>query len=374
MGDTVFQAQQSQLAEDLRSSLAELCTSEPDPDLIDLLFAWSVASSSTFILGRAAGVNLLRDLPAARRLREEYNAQRANSSWTSLIPIPGTWFRWVGLPVEVEWIRKMQDRFAEGTLAGPTTDTAEARSTPYGYLKAAMEGKGRNDGKFNQLSTKDMSEISSEMQDHVIAGIDTSLAALAACAWQLSLEHNREWQNKLRDEVRPFHGQIQARDIDQLPILNAVIKETLRLFPPAAGCQPRVTNRTMDISRPGCPASIPAGRTVHAQAWTLHRNNDVFDRPEEWLPARWLSCNREERKTMDAWFWAFGSGSRKCIGEFLADGSLKVAIAAIWSRFETQATEKTKFALSQGLLALPIPTDGYFIRLNVHRVETSQES
>ena len=50
--------------------------------------------------------------------------------------------------------------------------------------------------------------------------------------------------------------------------------------------------------------------------------------------------------------------------------SLKLALTAIWSQFETRATENTKITLSGGVLALPLPNnDGHFIRLCVDKLE-----
>ena len=148
---------------------------------------------------------------------------------------------------------------------------------------------------------------------------------LTSCVRQLSV--NLDWETRLRQEVRlsPAHSR---RDFDQLPILDAVIRETLRLYPPVAGGQPRNTNKMVVL----CEVEVFSGAQVSAQAWTLHREGNVFGEDvESWRPDRWLNCSlgSERRKEMYRWFWAFGSESRKCIGEELGLSNLRVAIASI---------------------------------------------
>jgi cytochrome P450 len=106
------------------------------------------------------------------------------------------------------------------------------------------------------------------------------------------------------------------QDIDSLPILHAVVMETLRLHPAIPGGQPRST------PSPSCTlagyANIPGGMRVNAQAYSLHRNEAAFPRPEEWLPERWLGEVEGEYEKKERWFWAFGSGGRMCIGSNFA--------------------------------------------------------
>jgi unspecific monooxygenase len=111
-----------------------------------------------------------------------------------------------------------------------------------------------------------------------------------------------------------------SRSIDSLPLLDAILMETLRLRPSVPGSQPRIA----PPSEPSSPISIcgytniPAGTRVSAQAYSLHRNTEVFPEPELWKPERWLDANQFEKDEMMRWFWAFGSGGRMCIGNHLA--------------------------------------------------------
>ena len=101
------------------------------------------------------------------------------------------------------------------------------------------------------------------------------------------------------------------RDIEALPLLEAVVRETMRLYPVIGGPQPRTTPADVRI---GGDSVIPAGTTVECSAWSLHRNPEVFPDPEVWRPERWLEATPAELSTMRKWFWTFSSGNGMCIG------------------------------------------------------------
>ena len=67
-----------------------------------------------------------------------------------------------------------------------------------------------------------------------------------------------------------------------------------------------------------CGYPLPEGVVAHAAAYSVHRNEEVFERAEKWLPERWMG---EKKEGVKNWFWAFGSGSRGCTGkEFALQG------------------------------------------------------
>lgn len=139
------------------------------------------------------------------------------------------------------------------------------------------------------------------------------------------LSRHPEWQAKLREELlgldRPLRHvpgktvQVEditnPQDIEKLPILHAVLMETLRLWPSVPGGQPRVVPRPCTL---GGYHNIPAGTTVQSYASVLHRMPDIFPEPLTWKPERWLDSSPEQLTLMRKWFWGFGSGGRMCLG------------------------------------------------------------
>lgn len=170
--------------------------------------------------------------------------------------------------------------------------------------------------------------VASDMLDQLGAGHETSGICLTYLYWELS--QHPDTQEQLRKELLSLTPQIlwpprpeQAFDlpspkkIDSLPVLHAVLMETLRLHAPIPGTEPRITPPT-PTTLAGY-TDIPPDVRVSAQAYSLHRNPKVYPDPEEWKFERWIKpAESEELKEMTRWFWAFGSGGRMCIGSNLA--------------------------------------------------------
>jgi cytochrome P450 len=159
-------------------------------------------------------------------------------------------------------------------------------------------------------------EIASETADHLLAGVDTTSDTLMFLIWALSLPKNTNFQEKLIEEVTLMspltldsRGIPTADATGKLPYLDAVIKETLRLYAPLPASEPR--SLPVDTVIDGY--KIPANTTVSMSPYSLHRNADVFPDSLVFNPERWLGDSKDVAE-MKKWFWAFSSGGRMCIG------------------------------------------------------------
>jgi cytochrome P450 len=168
----------------------------------------------------------------------------------------------------------------------------------------------------------------SEMLDHILAAHETTGTSLTYAAYHLSLDP--KLQATLRSELLTLHPNVNGSSgdlpspasIDRLPLLDAIVKEALRLHAAVPGRQPRV------VPEGGIQIHgfyIPAGTTVSSNAYCLHRNESVYPQPLEFQPYRWIPCNEASEiekssnvEEMKRWFWAFSSGGRMCIGSNLA--------------------------------------------------------
>lgn len=108
-----------------------------------------------------------------------------------------------------------------------------------------------------------------------------------------------------------------ARDIDALPLLNAIVLETFRLYPAIAGSLARRTPLSKN-TKLGVYENIPGGIRVAARASSLHMNPAVYPHPYTWQPERWLNATPPQLAEMNRWLWVFGSGGRMCIGSHFA--------------------------------------------------------
>jgi cytochrome P450 len=159
-------------------------------------------------------------------------------------------------------------------------------------------------------------EIASEAADHLLAGVDTTADTLMFLVWALSRSENNPLQEKLIEEVCSIpiasvnrKGIASVEATGKLPYLDAVIKESLRLYAPLPASEPRSLPVDMVIDG----YRIPANTIVSMSPFSLHRNEEVFQNPYVFDPRRWIGESKKiaERKK---WFWAFSSGGRMCIG------------------------------------------------------------
>ncbi|KAM3071476.1 hypothetical protein ACMFMF_007948 [Clarireedia jacksonii] len=205
--------------------------------------------------------------------------------------------------------------------------------------------------------------IAAELLDHTLASHEISSIVLTCLMYELSLPHNSHILSHLQTELDSLSLSSPPPTPQTHPYLHAVLHETLRLYPASSGPFTRIVPK---FGATLAGYHIPAGTVVGASAYTLHQNGDVFARPEEWLPERWLDGGKseEEKKRMDRWWWAFGSGGRMCIGSHLAVRMIKAAVIATYSEFETVVVPETKVEQIPGIISHPV---GHSIMLGIKK-------
>ncbi|KAH6961754.1 cytochrome P450 [Ilyonectria sp. MPI-CAGE-AT-0026] len=173
------------------------------------------------------------------------------------------------------------------------------------------------------------SEIGEECMSGMFGGTGTTANTFIFLLWA-TLRH-REVVSKLKSELKSafpstrsvpdyqvgYMKMIQLighqvvtmlQTCSQLPYLQAVINETLRMYPTIVAMLPRTA--TQDSIVAGVP--VPKGAVVGIQNYTVHRWEPAFPNPEEFNPDRWLDDeNTEQRKEA---FVPFSVGARRCIG------------------------------------------------------------
>ncbi|KAL8867362.1 MAG: hypothetical protein Q9198_008545 [Flavoplaca austrocitrina] len=184
------------------------------------------------------------------------------------------------------------------------------------------------------------------MIPNIVAGADTSSASLNAAIYYL-------WRNprvlaRLRDELDKWavarentsaDSLISMAEAQELPYLQAVIKETLRIFPGLGNNLVRV------VSEGGLVIAdhfFPAGTVVGMNAFVAHANCDVFGPDaDEFRPERWLG-QEESVMQMDQYFLSFGRGPRTCIGKNIALLMLNTLIPELVLRFDFKPMDPEK--------------------------------
>ncbi|EJT96745.1 cytochrome P450 [Dacryopinax primogenitus] len=150
----------------------------------------------------------------------------------------------------------------------------------------------------------------SEALTMIVACSETTTMAMVSALHELSL--NPGIQARIREEVAPLMPDVTKFD-DVMEA--AVVKEVLRLYPSVPGLLPRVVGKDGLTVR---NQFIPPGTVVSMQAWTIHRDIEVFPDPNTFNPFRWLNRSEVELKAMTARFLPFSAGARSCVGEEFA--------------------------------------------------------
>ena len=121
------------------------------------------------------------------------------------------------------------------------------------------------------------SEIAMEAANFIIAGSDTTTMTLTYLCWALIRPENAEPRSKLIKEIENVPYNAPASQLESLPYLQAAIKEGLRLYSAVGTTMPR------KVPPEGAMLGgyyFPPGTVVGNQAYTLHRNPEVFPEPE----------------------------------------------------------------------------------------------
>ena len=168
-------------------------------------------------------------------------------------------------------------------------------------------------------------EIVEEAMGIAFAGSGTTSTTMVYLLYALSCPEATDIQDRLREELRVTGDTLN--DVKDLPLLNAVIKETFRLYPTIISTLPRVLDVPVALPRAGIV--LPKGSVVGMQNYVHHRDADLFPQPDQFLPDRWLKVDFATRD-MNAALTPFSLGPRNCIGQNLARAELYLATSKIF--------------------------------------------
>ncbi|MGH3072111.1 MAG: cytochrome P450 [Gaiellaceae bacterium] len=183
-----------------------------------------------------------------------------------------------------------------------------------------------------------------EIATLLMSGHETTADALG---WVVDLlSRAPEVQDRLAEEATGTDLS-ETNDPSALPYASAVVRECLRLWPPAW-----ITNR--ETLRPLCLGgySVPDGTTVAVSQWVTHRHERIYEDPDAFRPERWLAG----RQSPGLGYFPFGAGPRVCIGARLAMTELVLITAELARRviIEPVAAARPRVALALQPVGLQI--------------------
>lgn len=172
----------------------------------------------------------------------------------------------------------------------------------------------------------DDKQLQDEVLTLLLAGHETTALTLTY-TFDLLARHPEEARAMHEQIDRVLEGRVpKLEDLSSLVRVEQVVKESMRLFPPAATL---IRQAQADDELLGWP--IPKGSLVVLPQWVTHRDPRWFEDPETFRPARWTKA-LEDALPRYAYF-PFGGGPRVCIGSAFAMLEARLAVAMIAQRF-----------------------------------------
>lgn len=182
-----------------------------------------------------------------------------------------------------------------------------------------------------------------------------SESAAETLIWALSLLLNNRHVLKLAQEELDIkvgrHKWVEESDIKHLTYLQAIVKETLRLYPPGPLGGPR--EATQDCHVGGY--YVPKGTRLTVNIWKLHRDSRVWSEPLEFRPERFLGEHKNVNfQGQNFEYIPFSSGRRMCPAVTYGSQLVQMILAGLLQGFHISTPVDKAVDMSEGLgIALP---------------------
>ena len=135
---------------------------------------------------------------------------------------------------------------------------------------------------------------------------------------------------------------VTEKDMPNLPYVDAIVKETMRLHPVAPMLVPRLSREDTSING----YDIPAGTRVLVMVWSIGRDPELWEAPEEFMPERFLG-SRLDVKGQDYELLPFGSGRRMCPGYSLGLKVIQVSLANLLHGFTWRLPDGVELSMEE---------------------------
>ncbi|KAG8627750.1 hypothetical protein KVT40_003623 [Elsinoe batatas] len=283
--------------------------------------------------------------------------------------------------ISAAWVGQMPWIFWLNDYLSPYLGNRLALNNRHGSIRTLAAGevnarKDRGSGRKDILSKLipvhkekplefDAAALTSMATTNIFAGSDTTAISTRAIIYFLL--KNPDCKRKLVEEIDSFRAAGKLSDpallseANNMPYLQAVMYEALRLHPAVGMSLPRI------VPDGGCTVDgvfLPAGSVIGANPWVIHRNTEVYgDDVETFRPERWM---KQDTGDMMRFFFTFGSGARLCIGKNISWMEMSKLIPSLFWNFHIELAEPDKewsercawFVLQEGLNCVVTPRRG----------------
>jgi cytochrome P450 len=224
---------------------------------------------------------------------------------------------WLPTPGKIKYDRAVTT--FDSAVADIIEDHRTSSDPPDDVVTALLQAQGERDA-------LDDRQIRDEVLTLLLAGHDTTALALSYL-WYLLGTH-QDVQSRVIEEIERTVGDDRPSGIEvtDLNFTNHVIKETLRLYPPAyfLSREPRADD-VIDGYR------IPEGSLILINQWLFHRDDRFFEAPETFRPDRWTDGFEDDLHPFA--YFPFGGGPRQCLGRRFALLEMLIVVVTTLQRY-----------------------------------------
>lgn len=218
----------------------------------------------------------------------------------------------------------------------------KARKETDDLLSMLLEARDENGDGMNEKQLRD------EVMTLLLAGHETTASALTWTFYLLA--QNPDVEKELLKELGDvLHGRMPIyEDLPNLRFTDAVVRESLRLYPPAWAMGRQCAE---DCVIGGY--DVPRSTTIYMSQWVVHHDARYFEQPERFRPSRW--SEEFQKKLPKFAYFPFGGGPRVCIGASFAMMEATLLLAAIVPRFRLALAPGQRVKLWPSITLRPKP-------------------
>ncbi|KAI3684661.1 hypothetical protein L6452_33886 [Arctium lappa] len=247
------------------------------------------------------------------------------------------WIDFQGLEKKLRKLRTKSDRFSQSLIEERRSKRRHSSSCD-GKAKTFIDAMLSLQESEPEYYTDYM--IEGNILTMLLAGTDTSSVTIE---WAMSLLLNHpNVLTRARAEVDERIGHerlVEETDLPNLPYIQRIVHETLRLFPAAPLLVPHEPSEDCIIGG----FDVARGTIVLVNAWAIHRDPQLWDEPFSFKPERF-----EKIGNMGYRFIPFGMGRRQCPGAGLANRVVATTLASLIQCFEWERVSEELVDLSEG--------------------------
>ncbi|XP_043268776.1 cytochrome P450 9e2-like [Venturia canescens] len=270
---------------------------------------------------------------------------------------------------------KLIDPAVEDFFINVVRETVETREregiTRPDMIQLMMETRKNNTGQGLELSMMDMA---SEAFIFFLGGFDTTATLMCFAAHQIAA--NPLVQQKLCNEIDHVletveNAQVTYDAINEMEYLDAILNETLRLYPPGFFLD-RLCVKPYQLppALPGeKPITIQPGESVWFPVYSINRDSKYFDDPDRWDPERFLGA-RKNRIDLSIYL-PFGLGPRMCIGNRFALLETKVMLFHLLSKCHIKPGRKAQVPLKLKKSFIITAEGGFWLEIEPRNISAN---